>query len=93
MDAPTISTVQSLVILSAIEAALTRDARGWLNSGMPPLVSSWRKSNIGLGMAVRLAVDLGLHLDPQPYVNAGMIQEEEAAVRKVVWGGVFVHDR
>lgn len=34
MDAPTISTVQSLVILSAIEAALTRDARGWLNSGM-----------------------------------------------------------
>lgn len=36
MDAPTISTVQSLVILSAIEAALTRDARGWLNSGMSP---------------------------------------------------------
>jgi hypothetical protein len=47
MDAPTISTVQSLVILSAIEAALTRDARGWLNSGMPSLVSVWRKSNIG----------------------------------------------
>lgn len=44
-------------------------------------------------MAVRLAVDLGLHLDPQPYVDAGMIEEEEASVRKVVWGGVFVHDR
>lgn len=38
MDAPTISTVQSLVILSGIEAALTRDARGWLNSGMPLLI-------------------------------------------------------
>ncbi|OAL30328.1 hypothetical protein AYO22_01525 [Fonsecaea multimorphosa] len=50
MDAPTLSTVQSLVILSAVEALLTRDARGWLDSGM----------------AVRLAVDLGLHLDPEP---------------------------
>ena len=46
-----------------------------------------------IGMAVRLAVDLGLHLDPQPYVSAGMIGEEEAMVRKVVWAGVFVHDR
>lgn len=53
----------------------------------------WSVSDVALGMAVRLAVDLGLHLDPQPYVNAGMIEEEEAAVRKVVWGGVFVHDR
>lgn len=52
-----------------------------------------RQSDKELGMAVRLAVDLGLHLDPQPYVDAGMIQEEEAAVRRVVWGGVFVHDR
>ena len=33
MDAPTLSTVQSLVVLSAVEAALTRDARGWLDSG------------------------------------------------------------
>ncbi|RVX74851.1 hypothetical protein B0A52_01128 [Exophiala mesophila] len=77
MDAPTVSTVQSLVILSAIEALLTRDARGWLNSGM----------------AVRLAVDLGLHLDPQPYVQIGLLDEEEAMLRKMVWGGVFIHDR
>jgi hypothetical protein len=33
LDAPTLSTVQSLVILSAVEALLTRDARGWLDSG------------------------------------------------------------
>ncbi|KIW11440.1 hypothetical protein PV08_10740 [Exophiala spinifera] len=77
MDAPTLSTVQSFAILSGIEAALTRDARGWLDSGM----------------AVRLAVDLGLHLDPEPYVQAGIITREEQIIRKVVWGGVFVHDR
>ncbi|KAK5216245.1 hypothetical protein LTR47_005411 [Exophiala xenobiotica] len=77
MDAPTLSTVQSLVVLSAVEAALTRDARGWLDSGM----------------AVRLAVDLGLHLDPAPYVQAGIISAEEEMIRKVVWAGVFIHDR
>ncbi|KIX00874.1 uncharacterized protein Z518_09939 [Rhinocladiella mackenziei CBS 650.93] len=77
MDAPTLSTVQSLVILSATDAALTRDARGWLDSGA----------------AVRLAVDLGLHLDPEPYVQAGIISSEEGMIRKVIWGGVFVHDR
>lgn len=34
MDSPTLSTVQSLAILSGVEALLTRDARGWLYSGM-----------------------------------------------------------
>lgn len=34
MDSPTLSTVQSLGILSGVEALLTRDARGWLYSGM-----------------------------------------------------------
>lgn len=34
MDSPTIATVQALVVMSASEAALTRDARGWLYSGM-----------------------------------------------------------
>jgi hypothetical protein len=37
LDAPTLSTVQSLVILSAVEALLTRDARGWLDSGLERL--------------------------------------------------------
>jgi hypothetical protein len=44
-------------------------------------------------MAVRLAVDLGLHLDPEPYVQAGIISAEEEMIRKVVWAGVFIHDR
>jgi hypothetical protein len=44
-------------------------------------------------MAVRLAVDLGLHLDPEPYVQANLISAEEGMIRKVIWAGVFVHDR
>lgn len=34
MDAPGLCTVQALVVLSGVEAFLTRDARGWLYSGM-----------------------------------------------------------
>lgn len=34
MDSPSVATVQALVIMSATEAAFTRDARGWLYSGM-----------------------------------------------------------
>lgn len=33
MDSPTVATVQALVVMSASEAACTRDARGWLYSG------------------------------------------------------------
>ncbi len=33
MDSPSLCTVQAMVILSAVEALLTRDARGWLYSG------------------------------------------------------------
>lgn len=33
MDCPLVATVQALVIMSATEAAATRDARGWLYSG------------------------------------------------------------
>jgi hypothetical protein len=33
MDSPTIATVQALVIMSASEAASTRDTRGWLYCG------------------------------------------------------------
>jgi Fungal specific transcription factor domain len=44
-------------------------------------------------MAVRLSADLGLHLDVRQYVEAGVVSEEEAMIRNLVWWGVFTHDR
>lgn len=38
LDSPCVATVQALAILSNHEAAFTRDARGWLYSGMSCLV-------------------------------------------------------
>ncbi|KAH8691881.1 fungal-specific transcription factor domain-containing protein [Talaromyces proteolyticus] len=76
MDRPSVSTVQALVVLSAHEAAFTRDARGWLYSGM----------------AIRLAVDLGLHLDVESYVATGMMSRAEADVRRTTFFGVYILD-
>ncbi|KAL3442901.1 fungal-specific transcription factor domain-containing protein [Aspergillus insuetus] len=70
MDAPALCTVQSLVILSGVEAFLTRDARGWLYSGM----------------AMRLAIDLGLHLKTP-------LSQKDAQLRKLVFWGAYIHDR
>lgn len=77
LDSPTLSTVQSLAIISGVESIRTLDARGWLYSGM----------------AVRLATDLGLHLDSQKYLDAGIIDYEEALLRRVVFWGAFIHER
>ncbi|KAH8685066.1 hypothetical protein BGZ61DRAFT_356240 [Ilyonectria robusta] len=42
MDSPTVATVQALVVMSALEASFTRDARGWLYSDkMLTYISMW----------------------------------------------------
>ncbi|KAK2754287.1 hypothetical protein FQN54_007167 [Arachnomyces sp. PD_36] len=76
MDSPTVATVQALVIMSAIEAAYMRDARGWLYSGM----------------ALRLAVDLGLQMKPDDYVRSGELSLQEATTRKVAFWGTYFLD-
>ena len=76
MDSPTVATVQALVIMSAIEAAYMRDARGWLYSGM----------------ALRLAVDLGLQLKSDDYVRSGELSPAEATTRKVAFWGTYFLD-
>ncbi|KAH8585501.1 fungal-specific transcription factor domain-containing protein [Bisporella sp. PMI_857] len=76
MDSPLIATVQALVIMSATEAAFTRDPRGWLYSGM----------------AVRLSADLGLHLDLTSDVRKGILSARELEVRRTTFWGVYIHD-
>ncbi|KAH7207840.1 fungal-specific transcription factor domain-containing protein [Fusarium redolens] len=77
LDKPRLSTIQALAILSTHEGGATRDTRGWLYSGM----------------AMRLAFDLGLHIDPTPYVASGRMSDIEARVRNVTFWGTFATDR
>ncbi|KAJ5465321.1 fungal-specific transcription factor domain-containing protein [Penicillium daleae] len=76
MDSPRVATVQALVVLSAHEAAFTRDARGWLYSGM----------------AMRLAVDLGLHMNAEIFVTTGVMSRNEADIRRTTYFGVYMLD-
>ncbi|KAF4998800.1 hypothetical protein FDECE_11702 [Fusarium decemcellulare] len=76
MDSPTVATVQALVIMSATEAASTRDARGWLNSGM----------------AARLSADLGLHLDITRHIHNGILTPRDMEIRQTAFWGVFIHE-
>ncbi|GIC94512.1 MFS transporter/fungal specific transcription factor domain-containing protein [Aspergillus udagawae] len=77
LENPSLATIQALVILSSYEASCTRDTRGWLYSGM----------------AMRLAFDLGLHLDMAPYVERGTIRSEDAEVRCVTFWGVYMSEQ
>ncbi|KAL4992379.1 fungal-specific transcription factor domain-containing protein [Aspergillus falconensis] len=76
LDSPCVATVQALVILSCHEGASNRDARGWLYSGM----------------SMRLAFDLGLHLDMTPYVEKGDMSAFESDVRRIAFWGSYAAD-
>ncbi|KAJ6071138.1 hypothetical protein N7499_009152 [Penicillium canescens] len=73
---PSLSTIQSLVLVSNHEASRTRDTRGWLYSGM----------------AMRLAFDLGLHLDMTPYVEKGIISVEECNTRRTIFWAAYINE-
>ncbi|KAK5351976.1 hypothetical protein LTS03_003743 [Exophiala xenobiotica] len=76
LDSPCVSTVQTLLLLSSHEAAGGRDARMWLYSGM----------------AMRLAFDLGLHVDGDPYVEQGVFTAQEGEARRsTFWSCVVVN--
>ncbi|KAL2847792.1 fungal-specific transcription factor domain-containing protein [Aspergillus pseudoustus] len=77
LESPSLATIQTLVILSAYEASCTRDTRGWLYSGM----------------AMRLAFDLGLHLDMAPYVERGTIAPEDAEARRVTFWAAYTSEQ
>ncbi|KAI0886377.1 fungal-specific transcription factor domain-containing protein [Annulohypoxylon maeteangense] len=77
LDTPRIATIQSLAVLSIHEASATRDTRGWILSGM----------------AIRLAFDLGLHLNTKQYVEDGTMTTEEARARSVAFWGIIATDR
>lgn len=45
------------------------------------------------GMAMRLASDLGLHLDMAPYVARGTIPSENAEVRRITFWAVYMSEQ
>jgi len=76
-EAPTTSTVQAAGLLSLYSAAMDRESLGWLY----------------VGIASRIAINLGLHSDCSEYVRKGILSPEDADARNVAWWGIYVLDR
>ncbi|GKZ97564.1 hypothetical protein AnigIFM59636_000951 [Aspergillus niger] len=77
MESPTTSTVASLAILALREMSVNKEALGWTY----------------VGMAIRIAYNLGLNHDCAAWVEQGKITEDEAEVRKITWWGCFLLDK
>lgn len=76
-DAPTTSTVQATALLGLYWAAVDREGLGFMY----------------IGMASRMAANLGLHSNISAYASEGLIPTEDVQVRNVVFWGVYVLDK
>lgn len=80
-EVPRLTTVQALALMSVREAGCGREARGWVYSGM----------------SFRMAMDLGLHLNPSSLkegVGVGLgITDEELDARRVTFWGCYLFDK
>ena len=74
LDSPCIATSQALCVLTSHEIVCKRDTRAWLYSGT----------------SMRLALDLGLHIEHVPYVQAGKMSPEEMDARQTAFWGSYI---
>lgn len=76
-EAPTTSTVQAAGLLGLFWASLDREGLGFMY----------------IGMASRMAMNLGLHSDCSTYASTGMISEEDVEARNIAFWGIYVLDK
>lgn len=76
-EAPTTSTVQAAGLLGLYWASLDREGLGFMY----------------IGMASRMAMNLGLHSDCSAYISRGIISEEDVEARKIAFWGIYVLDK
>ncbi|KAM0425798.1 hypothetical protein ACHAPT_009049 [Fusarium lateritium] len=76
-EAPTTSTVQATALLGLFWASIDNEGLGFMY----------------IGMATRMAMNLGLQSDCTQYAAKGIISEEDTEARKVTFWGVYVLDK
>ncbi|KAM0275984.1 hypothetical protein ACHAQH_007202 [Verticillium albo-atrum] len=74
---PRITTIQSLTILGVLYVAMGKDACGYLHQGM----------------ANRLALDMGLNIDPITLTGSGSMSNEEAQLRRQLYWALYCLDK
>lgn len=76
-EAPNPTTVQALALTCLREMSVDKEALGWMYRGM----------------CVRMAMNMGMHLDCSLCLSEGTLSAEEAEVRNVTWWGCYVLDK
>ena len=76
-EAPTTSTVQATAILGLYWAAIDNEGLGFMY----------------IGMASRMAMNLGLHSDCSQYLAKGLITQEDLEERSIAFWGIYVLDK
>lgn len=74
---PSITTVQTALLMGSRYGAVSESSLGWTYSGI----------------AIRMAIELGLHINCDAAVAAGQLSGDMAAVRKLVFWGCYVQDK
>ncbi|KAM0144697.1 hypothetical protein ACHAP3_000729 [Botrytis cinerea] len=77
MESPAVSTIVATCLISMWEMAVDEDSLGW----------------IYIGMASRMAFNLGLHLDCSDLVQSGKISLEDAEIRNITWWGLYMLEK
>lgn len=76
-EAPTTTTVQAVLLLSLCETARDKEALGFMYCGM----------------ATRMALNLGLHVDCSSCVSDGLLTDDEVKDRQITWWGVYMFEK
>ncbi|KAF4340293.1 pathway-specific regulatory nit-4 [Fusarium beomiforme] len=76
-EAPTTSTVQATALLGLYLATCDSEGIGFMY----------------IGMATRMAMNLGLHCDCSPYAAKGLVSDEDVEARNVTFWGVYFIDK
>ncbi|KAH6900508.1 putative fungal-specific transcription factor [Thelonectria olida] len=74
---PSITTIQALAILGTVYVAIGCDAAGWLHQGM----------------AVQMALDMGLNLDSKGVAHSNQISSDEARLRRQIYWALYCIDK
>lgn len=76
LENASITTIQGLLLLASKESGVGKISLGWIHSGI----------------AFRIAIDLGLHLDGKKLKSDGTILEDEDNVRQDTFWGCYIFD-
>ncbi|GAT25291.1 hypothetical protein RIB2604_01902460 [Aspergillus luchuensis] len=77
IKAPRVSTIVAAAHLSLFEMAKDNEPSGW----------------IYLGIAIRMAYNLGLHINPHLWVSSGSMTPDEVELRSIAWWGCYMIEK